>query len=100
MTTNDHTNSNKSKRGFASMKPEVQQSIASRGGKAAHAAGTAHEFNTDEARAAGKKGGEIVSRDRAHMAAIGRLGGQKRWRNRAAAEASKAPADAGKSAAE
>lgn len=52
-----------------------QREIASKGGRAAHLKGTAHEFTTDEARAAGRKGGETVSRDRQHMAAIGRKGG-------------------------
>ena len=67
-----------SKRGFASMDPNKQREIASKGGRAAHAKGTAHEFTTDEARVAGRKGGEAVSRDRAHMAAIGREGGHSR----------------------
>jgi general stress protein YciG len=60
------------------MDPEKQAIIASRGGKASHAQGKAHEFTTEEARAAGRKGGEIVSRDREHMASIGRKGGQAR----------------------
>lgn len=34
------------------------KAIASKGGRAAHAAGTAHQFSSDEARVAGKKGGE------------------------------------------
>ena len=70
-----------SKRGFASMDPSKQREIASKGGRAAHAKGTAHEFTSDEARVAGRKGGEAVSRDRAHMAAIGREGGGARGRN-------------------
>lgn len=75
-----------SKRGFASMDPSKQKEIASKGGRAAHAKGTAHEFTSDEARVAGRKGGEAVSRDRAHMAAIGREGGHSRGaRARAAA---------------
>ena len=48
----------KDRRGFASMDPEKQRKIASEGGKAAHAKGTAHEFNSEEARAAGRKGGQ------------------------------------------
>jgi len=48
----------KSKRGFASMTTEKQRLIASKGGKAAHARGTAHEFTTEEARVAGRKGGQ------------------------------------------
>ncbi len=72
------TTPQKSKRGFASMDPAKQKEIASRGGKAAHAKGTAHEFTSEEARGAGRKGGLIVSRDRAHMVAIGREGGHMR----------------------
>ena len=68
----------KSRRGFASMDPERQKEIASRGGRAAHEKGTAHEWSSDEARHAGRKGGVTVSRDRAHMAAIGREGGESR----------------------
>src|SRR5256885_380445 len=73
---------NTSKRGFASMDPAKQREIASKGGRAAHAKGTAHEFTSDEARVAGRKGGEAVSRDRAHMSAIGREGGHSRGRAR------------------
>ena len=77
----------RSNRGFASMDPQRQREIASKGGRAAHAKGTAHEWTSDEARNAGRKGGETVSRDRAHMAAIGREGGGARSaRNRAIRE--------------
>ena len=75
----------KSRRGFASMDPARQREIASKGGRAAHAKGTAHEWSSDEARVAGRKGGEVVSRDRAHMAAIGREGGEARGANARAA---------------
>jgi general stress protein YciG len=44
-------------RGFAAMDREKVSAIASKGGKAAHAAGTAHQFSSEEAREAGKKGG-------------------------------------------
>jgi general stress protein YciG len=44
-------------RGFAAMDRSKVSEIASKGGKAAHKAGTAHQFTSDEARAAGKKGG-------------------------------------------
>lgn len=74
----------KSARGFASMDPEKQREIASKGGKAAHLQGRAHEFTSDEAREAGRKGGETVAQDREHMAEIGRMGGKARSRNRAA----------------
>lgn len=46
------------RRGFAAMDRDRVREIASRGGRAAHAAGTAHQFSSDEARIAGKKGGE------------------------------------------
>jgi uncharacterized protein len=64
-------------RGFAGMDESKQRQIASRGGKAAHEKGTAHEFTPDEARKAGRKGGESVSQNRQHMAAIGRKGGER-----------------------
>jgi hypothetical protein len=70
-------------RGFASMDAAKQRSIASRGGRAAHEQGTAHEFSSEEARAAGRKGGEVVSANRAHMAAIGRKGGEASHRGAA-----------------
>lgn len=49
----------KERRGFASMSTEKQREIASKGGRAAHEKGTAHEWTPDEARAAGRKGGQI-----------------------------------------
>ena len=49
----------KERRGFASMSPEKQREIASKGGRAAHEKGTAHEWTPDEARNAGRKGGQI-----------------------------------------
>lgn len=68
----------KSNRGFAAMDTTKQREIASKGGRAAHAQGTAHEFSADEAREAGRKGGMAVSRDREHMSMIGRKGGEAR----------------------
>lgn len=68
--------SDTSNRGFASMDEEKQREIASKGGHAAHEKGTAHEFTSEEAREAGRKGGEAVSQDREHMAEIGREGGK------------------------
>jgi general stress protein YciG len=47
----------KMKRGFASLSRERVSEIASKGGKAAHVKGTAHEFTREEAREAGRKGG-------------------------------------------
>lgn len=68
---------NRSSRGFASMNTQKQREIARKGGRAAHAKGTAHEFTADEAREAGRKGGQAVSRNREHMASIGRRGGEE-----------------------
>jgi general stress protein YciG len=51
----------KGKQGFASMNPDTLREIASKGGKAAHAQGTAHRWTSEEAAAAGRKGG-VVSR--------------------------------------
>ena len=59
------------------MSDERQREIARKGGRAAHAKGTAHEFTSDEARAAGQKGGQRVSANREHMSRIGRIGGKK-----------------------
>jgi len=49
------TNGSRKPRGFAAMNPEKQREIASLGGRAAHMSGHAHEFTTEEARAAGRK---------------------------------------------
>jgi general stress protein YciG len=54
-TDNLKTASKKSLRGFAAMDPQRQREIASLGGRAAHQSGHAHEFTSEEARAAGKK---------------------------------------------
>ena len=64
----------KGKQGFASMNPERQREIARLGGQTAHSLGKAHRFTQDEARKAGVKGGQALSRNRAHMAEIGRRG--------------------------
>lgn len=54
----------KEDRGFASMDRSKQREIASKGGKAAHQKGTAHEWTSDEAREAGRKGGLASHRKR------------------------------------
>lgn len=51
-------------RGWASLSPEVHRELCRKGGIAAHAAGTAHEFTTEEAREAGRKGGVEAHRRR------------------------------------
>ncbi len=70
------------KRGFAALDRERQREIARLGGRAAHAQGRAHEFTSEEAREAGRKGGEAVSKDSQHKKEIGRLGGRARRRKR------------------
>jgi general stress protein YciG len=66
--------------GFAALDAAHRQEIARKGGQRAHAKGTAHEFTSAEACAAGRKGGAALSRDRAHMAKIGKKGGLRRRR--------------------
>ncbi|HYE04686.1 MAG TPA: KGG domain-containing protein [Planctomycetota bacterium] len=85
------------------MTPEQRREIGRLGGIAAHERGSAHHFTTEEAREAGRKGGKAcqesgqaprftsdsgreagrrggaaVSRDRSHMAEIGRRGARNR----------------------
>ena len=59
----------KEDRGFASMDRAKQREIASKGGKAAHQKGTAHEWTSEEARDAGRKGGIASHRRRREMLA-------------------------------
>jgi len=58
----------KERRGFASMSPERQREIASKGGRAAHEKGTAHEWTAEEARRAGRKGGQVSRGGRGRLA--------------------------------
>ena len=64
----------KEDRGFASMDRAKQREIASKGGKAAHQKGTAHEWTSDEARDAGRKGGIASHRRRREQQAGGSNG--------------------------
>ena len=50
------------------MSPEKQREIASKGGRAAHEKGTAHEWTADEARTAGRKGGQVSRGGRGRLA--------------------------------
>jgi uncharacterized protein len=59
----------KERRGFASMSAEKQREIASKGGRAAHEKGTAHEWTSDEARTAGRKGGQVSRGGRGRLEA-------------------------------
>lgn len=52
------TSEKKNRRGFASMDPEKQRMIAGQGGRVAHQLGVAHQWTSEEARDAGKKGGQ------------------------------------------
>lgn len=65
-------------RGLARLSPEERRRIASKGGKAAQQGGKAHRYDVEQARAAGKKGGLSISKNREHMSKIGRLGGEAR----------------------
>ena len=64
----------KEDRGFASMDRSKQREIASKGGKAAHQKGTAHEWTSEEAREAGRKGGMASHRRRSEL--TGQDGGE------------------------
>ena len=69
----------KEDRGFASMDRAKQREIASKGGKAAHQKGTAHEWTSEEARDAGRKGG-IASHQRRRVM-LAQTGGTGSTRN-------------------
>ena len=66
----------KEDRGFASMDPAKQREIASKGGKAAHQKGTAHEWTSEEARDAGRKGGIASHRRRREQQGSGSTEGE------------------------
>ena len=68
----------KKSRGLDAVAAAKRRESARKAGQTAHAKGTAHEFTSAEARAAGRKGGAAVSQNRAHMAQIGRKGGLRR----------------------
>jgi len=74
MASNQGSKSGTSNRGFASMDPARQREIASEGGRAAHEKGTAHEFTSEEAREAGRKGGMARSQNRMRAQASGGFG--------------------------
>lgn len=61
----------KEDRGFASMDRAKQREIASKGGKAAHQKGTAHEWTSEEARDAGRKGGIASHQRRREIGGLG-----------------------------
>ncbi len=65
----------KEDRGFASMDRNKQREIASKGGKAAHQKGTAHEWTSEEAREAGRKGGMASHRRKQQQQTSGSTSG-------------------------
>ena len=67
----------KEDRGFASMDRVKQREIASKGGKAAHQKGTAHEWTSEEARDAGRKGGIASHQRRREQTGSGPSGGDE-----------------------
>ncbi|SFE12608.1 KGG domain-containing protein [Nitrosomonas sp. Nm166] len=96
MTTNkdkdDNQQHSSSGRGFASMDEDKQREIASKGGKAAHEKGTAHEFDSDEAREAGKAAhekGTAHEFDSEEAREAGRKGGKAAHENNAREAGSK-----------
>jgi len=62
-------------RGFAGMDAERQRQISAEGGRAAHRKGTAHEFDSEEAREAGRKGGQASGGSRRRRVAAGNAAG-------------------------
>jgi uncharacterized protein len=70
----DHDKTSDSPRGFAAMDERRRREVSSLGGRIAHARGRAHRFTSEEARKAGQKGGSQISRNRKHMAELGRRG--------------------------
>lgn len=70
----DHDKASAAPRGFAAMDERRRREVASLGGRIAHARGRAHRFTPEEARKAGQKGGSQISRNRKHMAELGRRG--------------------------
>jgi len=57
MVSKNRSREGRSKRGFAAMDPEARRVISKRGGEASHESGRGHEFNSEEAREAGRRGG-------------------------------------------
>jgi general stress protein YciG len=83
----------KEDRGFASMDRAKQREIASKGGKAAHQKGTAHEWTSEEARDAGRKGGIASHRRRREQ--MGNPGAEDETRSPGSSEPSRVMNDDG-----
>lgn len=69
------------RKGFASMTETERRAASGLGGKNAQAAGKGHKFNSDSGSAAGRKGGQALSKNKQHMSDIGKKGGNARWRS-------------------
>lgn len=84
-------------RGFALIPKETLRNWASLGGKIAKHDLRAHRFTAEAARAAGKRGGEAIAKDREYMRKLGRRGGNAKATARKAAQATQTetPADVG-----
>jgi general stress protein YciG len=78
----------KEDRGFASMDRGKQREIASKGGKAAHQKGTAHEWTSEEAREAGRKGGMASHRRKQEQSSSSPMEAQGQSREEIAANGS------------
>ena len=72
--------------GFARVPKETLRNWASLGGKVAQHNRSAHRFTSETARAAGKRGGEAIAKDREHMRELGRRGGTAKAKARKAAQ--------------
>ncbi len=84
----------KKKRGFGSMDPQKQREIASKGGRAAHQKGTAHEFTPEEARAAGRRRGLLANQSKGAGSEFRSPEGERREEPANEPAASPAPMDA------
>lgn len=67
---------------LASTKSDLQRQISSKGGKAAHESGAAHEFDAVEAKAAGLRSWELYPKSSEYMSKIGSKGGKESGRRR------------------
>lgn len=85
----------KGRRGFASMSREKRAAIASKGGRAAHALGRAHQWTPDAAKAAGVKGGRTLAAARGseYFRALGQKGGAAKAEKRARRTGPATPAE-------
>jgi uncharacterized protein len=84
MPSKSKSGEGRSRRGFAAMDPEERRAISRRGGEASHQSGRGHEFNSEEAREAGRRGGAARwgrhrEEDSEERPEIAPGGGDARW---------------------